>query len=615
MGKFNSIIIFFILARSVAVSQNPLKYPEDAMQVRFSRNQPVIQYLLHIDSSKLSVFEVEIHISHISDTFSLAMFAHPEYDDRFWRYLEDLQVLAKNGKPATIIRGDSSLWHITAPGGEVLVRYKIHCPPYHGRRAVWRPFLSAKGGLADGTHLFMYIPGETLAPSYITLDMPAGWNIATGLESTSDPHVFFAASVSLLMDAPLLFGNLKSWQFSVDGAPHRIVYWPSSSLPDLDSFSLMTGIQKIVKQATALFGRPPYREFFFLFEDSAYGALEHNNSVTIGLPVEELAKNQEDFLAEIAHEYFHTWNLVRIRPAGFGDIGYKTPALSKGLWWGEGLTMFYADLLLRRADLPCEDSSRIAHFEHLMQRYLQNEGNWKLSAEKVSMAANAPPGLLGDYSASTHLQGELIGAALDLIIRDASNGQNSIDDLMRMMFEKYSAAKGFTGKDIEGLTHILCKCDIHPFFEDHVRGNKPIDFNRYLSLIGLHSTVRWSEALDSGGIPEANLRLSAWQEPGKEEVKLLLFDASSCWAKAGLHTGDIIQSVNNQNIPNAAAMRQLIGKLKVGDSLDILVRRPGGQFSTRVIVRGYRKPSVTIREIIDPTTKQLTLKRKWMAAA
>src|SRR5437773_1799758 len=190
------------------------------------------------------------------------------------------------------------------------------------------------------------------------------------------------------------------------------------------------------------------RDFSFLRQDGARGALEHCNSDTLGMPSAELARDPSALLAETAHEYFHTWNLMRIHPAEYGDVAYRPPRRSRGLWWSEGLTMLYADLLLRRAGLPTLDSSRVAHVEGLIGRYLASPGNSRFSPESVSVLAyGAPPGSLGDYSASTHLQGELLGTMLDLIVRDATSGARSIDDVMRAMLERFSGARGFTGRD------------------------------------------------------------------------------------------------------------------------------------------------------------------------
>src|SRR6185503_6174917 len=130
-------------------------------------------------------------------------------------------------------------------------------------------------------------------------------------------------------------------------------------------------------------------------------------------------------------EFVHTWNLLAIRPNEYHDIDYRTQPPVSSLWFSEGLTMFYADLLLRRAGVPLTDSTRIAHLERLLARLAGNPAYGRFSAESISRVAyNAPPGALGDYSASTHLQGELLGTMLDVIVRDATAGRRSMDDVM-----------------------------------------------------------------------------------------------------------------------------------------------------------------------------------------
>ena len=379
------------------------------------------------------------------------------------RYVEDFFVEAKNGK-GKVIREDSSLWKIITNGREAVLHYRIHLPNVTGIRSSWKAYLTPTGGLVGGPHSFMYVVGATLIPSHVAFDIPKDWEIATGLQATSDKKVFYASSVAVLVDDPVFIGKFKNWWFTVDNTPHRVIYW---SLPDAKAFDttlLVSSIEKLVKQAVLLFGRPPYREFSFMLQDGALGSLEHNNSATIGAPSSQLANGIGNILPEIAHEYFHTWNLMRIRPIEYGDVSYKTPPLSKGLWFSEGLTIFYSDLFLRRAGLHVFDSTRSFHLENLIRRYTVTPAYLKFSAEKISEASYGPIGMLGDYSASTHLQGEVLGSMLDLIIRDVSNGNKTIDDVMRKMLERFSGEKGFTSKDIEQAVKDVCGCNVHQFF-------------------------------------------------------------------------------------------------------------------------------------------------------
>ena len=597
---------------TAASAQNPLRDHTEGVEIRFARTQPVVGYTLRVDAGELSGFDVELRLRNVPDTFRLAMVAHPEYDDRNWRFVEALRVETPHGA-ATVTREDSALWRVVAPGGEALVRYRMRLPPPESPRAAWRPFLAATGGLVGGPHSFLYVVGGTLAPSHLTLELPPEWQIATGLEPTVDPHTFFAPTVGVLVDSPLLVGRLRSWRFAVDGVPHRVVYWPLPDAAPFDTAALVGSIERLTRQAVALFGRAPYRDYSFLLEDGAYGALEHRSSVTLGAPSAELARDPRALLAEIAHEYFHTWNLMRIHPAEYGDVSYRTPPRARGLWWSEGLTMLYADLLLRRAGLPVLDSSRVAHLEGLIGRYLASPGNSRFAPESVSVVAyGAAPGSLGDYSASTHLQGELLGTMLDLIVRDATNGARSIDDVMRTMLERFSGARGFGGQDIERTTGDVCGCQVHAFFETHVRGPKPIDFDQYLRLIGMRIQVSWMPALGRDGQPTADLRLYAWQPPAESTLSLVITNPGSTWGRAGLHTGDRLAALNGTAVATVADFRSIVTRLRIGDTTAVEVRRPRGVWRTAVVVAGFERPVVRLEEIPGATERQRGLRAQWI---
>jgi predicted metalloprotease with PDZ domain len=611
MYKKTFTIISCLLLVIISIAQHPLKHHTDAIETRYSDKQPVIHYMLSVDTADLTFFSIEIRLHNIPDTFRIAMVTHPEYDDRFWRFVEDLHVETKTGN-GNILREDSALWRIVTKGDEAIIRYRIHLlAPQQGQRPSWTPFLSSTGGLVGGPHSFMYVVGYILAPSHVTIKVPANWEIATGLPSTSDPATFFAPSVFVLTDCPVLVGKLKSWSFNVDGVPHHVVYWLSPNEKPFDATKLISSIEKLVQQAALLFGRLPYREYTFQLQDDAYGSLEHSNSVTVGVPASQLEEFFADYLGEIAHEYFHTWNLVRIRPDEYGDVSYKKSPLSKGLWFSEGFTMFYADLLLRRAGLPTEDSTRVQHLERLIRRYYNSPGNRKISSEQVSMAEYGPQGMLGDYMASSHLQGELLGTMLDFIIRDVTNGKKSIDDVMRQMMERFSGEKGFTGKDIEQIVTEVCGCDVHSFFENYVRGNKSIDLDKYLRLAGLHYTLSWVDGMGSDKKPAADYRLYSWVKPNETNTRLWITDPESCWGKAGLHTGDIIISVNGRSVRTPGDLNQLVRAAKTGDTIALEVKRPAGLSKINVFVSGYKEPVVHITEKNASAEKQKNLYEQW----
>ncbi len=589
------------------------------MAVRLAAQQaamPIVTYTLRVDSLDLSGYDVVLRVRNASDTFRLALAAHPEYDDRFWRYVEHMEVDTPHGRGA-VIREDSALWRVVTSGGESVVRYRIHLPPQTGRlRRAWVPFLASQGGLVGGMQSFMYVVGDTLASSCVTLALPATWRVATGLSPTRIDATFCAASAAELLDSPILIGRFKDWRFVVGGVPHRVVYLPLAEATPFDTAALVGGIERIVRQAIALFGRPPYASYTFLIQDGAFGALEHANSVTLGAPSDALARDLSDNLGEAAHEFFHTWNLVRIRPAGFGGVDYRPPPRPRGLWWGEGVTMYYADLLRRRAGLETSESTRTAHLERLMERYLGSPGNSRFSPESVSVVTNGtPPGALGDYSASVHLQGELLGTMLDLIIRDATQGRRSLDDVMRMMMARFSGAQGYTTPDVEATVTEVCACSVHAFFERYVRNAHPVDFDRYLALAGWRARVVWAPAVDSAGTPVPDHSVFAWLLAGDNLPHLLITDPASVWGKAGLHTGDRLAALDAAPITSVDSFRVVVGRLRVGDTVTVDVDRPAGRFSTRVIVAQLERPTVHIEDVPGATERQRAIRDAYLAGA
>jgi len=575
--------------------------------------KPSIQYTLRVDSADLSGWTVEIRLRTTSETIRLAMAAHPEYDDRYWRYVRDF---ASETPGATVTRVDSAVWQIVAPVGVVNVRYRIALPPAEpGLRAAWRPYLTPTGGLIGGPHAFMYVLGAEDSSVLVTLDLPPSWAIATGLTATRDPHTFTAANAGALVDAPILAGLLRRWSFVEGGATHHVVYWPLPDAKPFDTLAFVSGIRAMVHQTIALFGRAPYRDYTFQFEDGAFGGgLEHRNSVTLGVQSAELARNPNAVIPETAHEFFHTWNLLAIKPIEYREIDYRTQPPVASLWFSEGLTMFYADLLQRRAGIPVRDSTRTAHLERLIGSYLANPAYARFSAESISRVAyNAQPGELGDYSASTHQQGELLGTMLDLMIRDVTHGQRSMDDVMRRLFDRVSADPGpaarggsyrIDGRVIEQAVESVCGCDATPFFDAHVRGARAIDFDRWLGMIGLRTDVTWGPAVYNGE-PERDLRV--WGFERDSTIRLVINNATSIWGRAGLHSRDRLVSLNGAAVKTWLELRGKLQALRIGDTVRVEVMRPAGPFVATVVVAGFERSTVRLERLPNATVAQRRL--------
>jgi len=213
-----------------------------------------------------------------------------------------------------------------------------------------------------------------------------------------------------------------------------------------------------------------------------------------------------------------------------------------------------------------------------------------------------------------HLQGELLGTMLDLIVRDATRGRRSLDDVMRLMMARYSGARGYTGADIEATVADVCGCAVHAFFVRYVLSAHAIDFDRYLRLVGLRTVVTWGPGVEPDGTPTADKRLFAWRPPGESALRLVVSNPASIWGRAGLHTGDQLVSVNGTPFVTTDAFRTLLRGLRVGDTVSVAVRWASGPFRATVGISQLEQPTVRIEEIPGATERQRALRARWLTA-
>lgn len=573
----------------------------------FADAASLVQYKIHIDSQDLSGFAVEMRFTSSAPTVRIAMAAHPEYDDRYWRYIEAVTA-ESNGRTITVKKVEDAVWQLEGKHGEVVIRYRLHLPPENAPPEAHKPFLTPTGGMVGDLHSLMYLVGDDGRPARLTLDMPAGWRAASGMEPSED-GLSFDAPTELMLDAPVMIGVFDEWDFVARGIPHKIVVWSPSSARAFDHKPLYEGVEKLVNETLALFGPAPYRRYAFLFTNGSPGGLEHLSSVNIG---HDFSHGLEGLFEQTAHEYFHAWNLMDVRPRERVGLQYKFAPPATTLWWNEGATIFFADYLLRRTGLQVEEASRTKHLETVMARYLSGPGYSTLSAELASRG-DTDPMVMGDTFASTHLQGEMLTGMLDLMIRDRTNGRRNAADIMRDLARRYDYRQGVTSRDIERSASRVCpNCPIRAFFKAHVYDAGKVDLDKYLSLVGLRAEVKTTRAVDGDGNSAADLRISPL--PNQTEFRIRITNPQSAWGRAGLHTGDRLVSVDGRSVNSWSELRNWLRTLKIGDTARAEIIRGGRQTTVTVPVTGYETTKVTIVESPDATPRQKRLRETWSKA-
>jgi predicted metalloprotease with PDZ domain len=580
--------------------------------------QTRVAYTVRIDTAHTDRIAVELQLSGAPETVRLALKVHPEYDARFWRYLEGMQVTGTaDDTAAGAERLDSTLWRIRLPGGRGRISWRLRVPAYPGtERRAWQVFVRTDGALLNPPDIFLYLPDFPSLGAEVRLDVPASWRIASALPAAHDApgvRTLHARDAATLLDSPILLGALRHWAFRDAGTTFHVHYWPLPSAVPFDTAAFIGDLRRLTHASIAVFGRAPVRDYHFLLQDGVTDALEHAASVTFGLPSEALARDVRARLPELAHEFFHTWNLVAIHPDTYGALSYQAPAPTTGLWVGEGVTLYYADALRRRAGLADSSLSRIDWLAGLLRNYYGAWWSTRVSPERASLAFGASPVVNPDATGGYYLQGELLGVALDGLLRDSTDDRRGLDDLMRALYSASHGGRGFTSASLARAADSVCRCRLDRFFADQVRGTAPIDPRPVLARLGLQILIDTTAAVDDAGVPLPDLRIGFDFSRGEPPVTLVVSNSASLWARAGLRTGDRLVSFDGAAVATPGEFFRALRALRIGDSVAVEVRRGDPVQRIRVVVAGYDRPRVRIVEAPGASREQLARRARWLS--
>jgi predicted metalloprotease with PDZ domain len=597
---------------------------------------PVVAYTLTIDPADSANIRVAMVIQNATTPITrVAMAVHPEYNDRFWRYVRDLRAEV-DGRPVAITGEGDHSWRVptppprgsaaSRPGSKTTITYRIALPPENSRnRAVWHTAVRSDGASINPIDTFLYLADYPRAYAAVGFHIPSAWQIVSGLSATvtavgTGTQCCLGADRPLetatLLDTPILIGAPRSWSFSINGSPVEVAYWALPNAARFDTTAFIAAIRKVATEAAKVFGgNPPFPRYAFLIEDGAWGALEHASSVTLGMPSADLARDPHAYLGELAHEFFHAWNLVRLYPEGRGHISDREPEHATGLWLSEGLTMYYAEVLTRRAGFPERGLSRAALLSEELEAYFANPGNTLISPEVASAREVDTTGINGDLEPNYYVQGRVIGTALDIAIRDSTHGERGLDDFMRAMYSRFAMKRGFTSSDVERTASGVCSCNLRRFFDDYVRNARPVDINRYLGSVGLRAVIDTVPAADSTGSRLADLRVWAYPPRQGGRMRVMIQDPSSVWARAGLHTGDELVALNGAAVDSLPDFRRALRRVRIGDVVALSIIRRGRPALVNVRVIGYDRVRVRVREIAGASAAQRERRRLWLSAS
>ncbi len=473
-----------------------------------------------------------------------------------------------NGKTLPVTRAEERRFTVAA-GKASVVRFK-YTNNNPGASANNRSYLRENAGLIDGPRSWAWLHGAKEQPIMVRFVLPPDWQAACGLERTVDPLVFHADDYDRLVDSPVAIGLMDRWVQLVRGVPHEIVALTAGKENATEVPALQDMVRRIVETTVDIFGDNPYAHYSFIYTPGG-GGLEHLNSTTIGT-ANPARISVPGTRGVTAHEYFHTFNVKRMRPTLLGPFDYTQAAPVDDLWICEGLTSYYANIVLWRGGL-ITDSEFAATYRASITGYESNAAHLEQSPQASSRGVWA-----NDTRISYYLQGEVLGLALDLAIREGSNNRFGLDQAMRRMYRDFggyyrhgAALPGFASADFPRVIREVSGVNVDSFFANHIRGAREVDWNRYLGAAGI--SLVFSESERSAF---ATLRRTGGTElPAGEGTPL---------AKAGLRSGDKILAVDGKDTAEMRDALRALGSAAAGAKLSLKIERAGAAKELDIVV-------------------------------
>ncbi len=510
----------------------------------------------------------------------------------FAKNVYDVHAFDASGREIPTTRPDPYGWNVTGHGGSVTVIYKVFGDRVDGT------YLGV-----DTTHAHINMPAAIMwahglddRPVTVTFEPPAGlrWQVATQLLPGSTPLEFTAPNLQYLMDSPSEFGPGTIRTFTVGSRTFRFALHHTGTEAELDSY--LKDVEKIVRQEGAIYGEYPDYEsgrYTFLADYLPYAngdGMEHRNSTVI-TSSGSIASSRANLLGTVAHEFFHCWNVERIRPQGLEPFDFDRANLSGELWLAEGFTQYYGPLAIQRAQLD-DLASAAATFTSLIESVTDGPGHLVRSAEEMSrMAPFIDGGRTMDrtnWSAtviSYYPFGGAIALAMDLTLRDRTDGRVSLDDFMRAMWKTFGKPGGsrpgyvdhpYTIADAEATLAAVSgdKAFARDFFARYIQGHEVADYPRLLARAGFTMKPR-----NRGRAWLGDLRLESrrgWH------VAALVPPTWPIYA-TGIDEDDELQQVDGLRISGAGDVAMLVQRHKPGDTIPIVfVDRTGVAKTARV---------------------------------
>jgi predicted metalloprotease with PDZ domain len=547
-----------------------------------------IRYVLRFPAPRSHYVEVEARIpvaGAVDAELMMAVWTPGSYLVReYARHVEDLTAAGPDGKVLAMAKVRKNRWRVGTGGAkEIRVAYKVYCRTM----SVQGNWVDGSFAMLNGAGTFLTLADPSPRPHEVSLVLPPAWKASvTGLPAAADgsPHHYVAADFDTLVDSPIYAGNPTIHEFQVDGVPHLLVNEGEGGL--WDGPRSARDVEAIVRAQKAFWGTIPYAKyvFFNLLVESG-GGLEHKNS-TVLMASRWATRTRNSYLAWlnlVSHEFFHTWNVKRLRPVELGPFDYENEVYTPSLWVAEGITSYYDRLMVRRAGLCSVDEflagdppSAGADSDKAIgdiERLQTTPGRLVQPLESSSVDAwikfyrrdeNTP-----NTGVSYYVKGAVVAFLLDAKIRRATDGKKSLDDVMRLAYERHSGPRGFTAAQFRALAAEVAVQDLSSWFRAALETTDELDYTEALDWFGLRF-AKDEKKNNANKPPKAWLGLGTKNEDGRLMVTQV--KRGTPGHEAGFNAGDELLAIGDDRVPPDQWSKRM-DFFRPGEKVSVLISR------------------------------------------
>jgi predicted metalloprotease with PDZ domain len=565
-----------------------------------------VNYNLRMTRPQSHYFEVEMELGDFRESeisVKMPVWAPGSYLVReFARHVNQVRAIDGDGNALKVSKVTKNEWKIAkGKAKKVKVKYEV----YAFELSVRTSFLDMTHGFVSGSSVFMYVDKHKERSGTLTVYPHETFEkVTTPLERSAegtggDANVqrFNFPDYDVLVDSPLEIGNHELFKFNAAGVEHEVAMY---GLGNYNVQDLQKDMANIVEAATDVFRQNPNKHYTFIVHNviNGQGGLEHRNSCVLSVNRWTYAPGEyNNFLSLVAHEYFHLWNVKRIRPIELGPFNYDEENYTTLLWVMEGFTSYYDELLMVRAGYYSKDEY-LKKLQGTINYVEGTPGSRVQSVAHSSFDAWIKGYRPNENSTNTGMtyysRGAMLASLIDAMIVDKSNAKQSLDDFMQKLYKDYYAGKnrGFTEAEFQSSLESFLGRDLDAFFDDYVYGTKIPDYNTIYSPVGVRA-IYTGKATPSFGA-------SLSTEGGKIIVKYVR--SGSTAEESGLSVGDEIIAINNLRT-DQQTFENFIGSLATGEYIEILVAREELVMTLQAKMNEYEKPSFRLEQISPSNEK------------